>query len=214
MFAFNAISSVWPKMMTQEFNAAAVTIGARLAGAAAQVIAGHLGDLYGRKRAFSGFLSVWIAGFALIALSAAIQRSPFSGNIRTWPLDWAYIAYWIGDTNLALFGVWFNEVVPTDVRSLGVSFSYVVGRSAGVITPVLVSILAPTMRLAGAMAVGIPAVVISLIVAATLPETLGRRLHAVEIAAREGVVAVSGAAGRDHRESGAQLAAAPAPEPA
>lgn len=195
MFAFYSVSSFWPSMMTTVFQAgaavAAVTVVASFAGAIGQVIAGHLGDIVGRKASMLGFLAIEIAGFVLIWLLAASQAAAYTGNIWSWSPLYAYVIWWIGVSNASLFGVWFSEIFPTDLRSLGVSFAYMIGRGTSAISPVLVPLLAPSVGLATAMLIGIPAILLTFLLGWTLPETLGRRLHAVEVASGEGVKAIT-----------------------
>jgi hypothetical protein len=66
--------------------------------------------------------------------------------------------------------------------------AYMVGRGTSAISPVLVPALAPAFGLAGAMQVGVIGALMTLLLALTLPETLGRQLHAVEKVSKEGVV--------------------------
>jgi MFS family permease len=192
MFAFYAVSPIWPTLMTQVFNAggavAAVTVGATLISACSQLVAGYLGDRWGRKASFIVFQTTFLIGFGLIWLFTSVQSTPYDGNIWTWPPYWAYVVWWSGSSCAALYGVWFSEIFPTDLRGVGVSMAYMVGRGTSAISPVLVPALAPAFGLAGAMQVGVIGALMTLLLALTLPETLGRQLHAVEKVSKEGVV--------------------------
>jgi hypothetical protein len=72
---------------------------------------------------------------------------------------------------------YLTELFPTAVRASGLGFCYSVGRAVGAISPALVGVASDVVPLSWAIAAGVAAhLLLVIIVATVLPETAGRAL--------------------------------------
>lgn len=140
---------------------------------------GWISDSWGRKRTFLIPGVLMLAG--AVALFVATQsRAPYPGAIWGWGLFLAYLLWYVGTSASALFGVWLSEVFPVEVRNTAVSVTYMIGRGASAIAPVLVPVIGGAVLGVGIGVIALVGAVVMLIFGLTLPETRGRVFHVVE----------------------------------
>jgi MFS family permease len=182
MFAFYSITVFMPGFMT-DLGAPPATIRAvslMFAGgiAVAYIGFGWISDGLGRRVSVVVPTLVGIAGYGGIYLSAGSQ---YLGSLAWVLLAW-YVVWGVGQVSAGMFGPWFSELYPVEVRSTAVSTIYVVGRGVGSVAPFLVPMVAASFhgRLIDGMMIGVVAAIVCLIAALLLPETAGRRFSVIE----------------------------------
>jgi len=187
MFAFYSVTVFMPGFM-RSLGAApdairTVTIVFSCGLAAAFLIFGWFTDSLGRKVGVIFPMAISIIGFIGIYFSAGVS---FSGSLIAWPLFAWYVLWGIGQTAAGMFGCWFSELYPVELRSSAVSTIYMVGRGIGSVAPFLVPVVAAhsTSGIAGGMMAGLAAAVVCAIAALLLPETAGRSFAVIEAKAR------------------------------
>ncbi|HVX75294.1 MAG TPA: MFS transporter [Bradyrhizobium sp.] len=182
MFAFYSVTVFMPGFMTELGAPPAVirSVSLIFAGvmACAYIIFGWFSDGLGRKVSVAIPTLICIVGYGGIYLSAGSQ---YTGSLAWLLLMW-YVVWGVGQISAGMFGPWFSELYPVEVRSTAVSTIYVVGRGVGSLAPLLVPIIVATLQthLINGMMVGAMAAVICLIAALILPETAGRRFSVIE----------------------------------
>ncbi|HVZ09610.1 MFS transporter [Rhodopila sp.] len=136
----------------------------------------YLSDAIGRKATFL------ISAVGSVVLMLVYLFAPLSND---WILP---VGFLLGYINLMMFspmGPFMTELYPTAVRGVGQGFCYNAGRGIGAIFPALVGFLAARWGLAAAIAIfsfiGLALMIIALLM---LPETKGRSLESLEVAAR------------------------------
>ena len=187
MFAFYSVTVFMPGFM-RSLGAApdairTVTIVFSCGLAAAFLIFGWFTDSLGRKVGVIFPMAISIIGFIGIYFSAGVS---FSGSLIAWPLFAWYVLWGIGQTAAGMFGCWFSELYPVELRSSAVSTIYMVGRGIGSVAPFLVPVVAAhsTSGIAGGMMAGLAAAVVCAVAALLLPETAGRSFAVIEAKAR------------------------------
>jgi MFS family permease len=147
------------------------------------LVFGWFTDSLGRKAGVVFPTIISIIGFVGIYMSA---DSTYAGSLFAWPLFGWYVFWGMGQTAAGMFGPWFSELYPVELRSSAVSTIYMVGRGIGSIAPFVVpSVAAHTSAgLIGGMMVGLAAAVICALAALLLPETAGRSFAVIEPKAR------------------------------
>ncbi|MBO0874419.1 MAG: MFS transporter [Pseudonocardia sp.] len=113
------------------------------------ILAGWLSDFLGRRRVFLAFGGVQAVTF-VVMLVLALAGTGLSQFV------WLYLvsSFFLG--LFAIFGVWFGELFPTRIRSLGSAAAYNVGRGLSGLGTVIGGIVATSQGYA--LAVGIAAV--------------------------------------------------------
>lgn len=187
MFAFYSVTVFMPGFM-RSLGAApdairTVTIVFSCGLAAAFLIFGWFTDSLGRKVGVIFPMAISIIGFIGIYFSAGVS---FRGSLIAWPLFAWYVLWGIGQTAAGMFGCWFSELYPVELRSSAVSTIYMVGRGIGSVAPFLVPVVAAhsTSGIAGGMMAGLAAAVVCAVAALLLPETAGRSFAVIEAKAR------------------------------
>ena len=111
----------------------------------------------------------------------------FTGAMSSWPLYWLYALWGVGTVCASMFGCWFSELFPVELRASGTSSIYMVGRGVGSLAPYLVPVIAAGLggNILNAMLIGGACILIALISALLLPETAGRGFAVIETKKRE-----------------------------
>lgn len=139
----------------------------------AYIVAGYLGDLWGRRRALLTFAAVQLVAFAAFAGLNAVHGA-------TAAIVASYFVISVGVGYFSIFGVWFGELFPTRVRATGSSFCYSVGRGLASFGPWVVGVLAAKHGLGGGISTGVLAVVLVMVIASFMSERTGRVITAEE----------------------------------
>jgi MFS family permease len=183
IISFQSISIFMPTLMIRDLHAGpevvrTVTVLWSLFSAAGLLIAGWISDRFGRKRAVVASTGVCILGFFALYLFGKID---YPGSVLAWPLFWCYALWGLGQGSIAIFGPWYSELFPVELRSTGASTTFTTGRLVGSIMPYLVPVIAAQLHdLFAAMMFGGIGASLSLLFALQLPETAGRRFAVIE----------------------------------
>jgi MFS family permease len=187
MFAFYAVTIFMPGYMralgAESEAIRTVTIVFSTGLALAFLVFGWFTDSLGRKIGVVGPTLISIIG--LIGIYSTAGAS-FPGSLLVWPLFGWYVFWGLGQTAAGMFGCWFSELYPVELRATAVSTIYMVGRGIGSIAPFVVPVVAAhsSNGMAGGMMVGFAAAVICAVAALLLPETAGRSFAVIETKAR------------------------------
>lgn len=184
MFAFYGVSTFMPTLIVKSYHAkpsvfAAVNTAVTWIAIPVYIFFGFLSDSWGRKRAF------FIPGVAMVVGSVVLflvtrTFTPYPGSIWLWAVFWAYLLWYAGTGASALFGVWLSEVFPVEVRATAVSVTYMIGRGASALSPLVVPLFG-TKNLGNGMAtISCIGAILMLIFGLMLPETRGRIFHVIE----------------------------------
>jgi hypothetical protein len=112
---------------------------------------------------------------------ARFGRVNYPGTVLEWPLFWGYALWGLGQGSIGVFGPWYSELFPVELRSTGTSTTFTVGRLLGSAMPFLVPMIAAQFRdLFTAMMFGAVGAGLSLLFALFLPETAGRKFSVIE----------------------------------
>ena len=185
MFAFYGVSTFVPTLIVKGYHArpatfAAVNTAVTWISIPIYIVFGGLSDAWGRKKAFL------VPGLAMAAGSIAlfvVTRTPgtYPGSIWVWGLFWAYLLWYAGTSAAALFGVWLSEVFPVEIRATAVSVTYMIGRGASALSPIVVPAFAAGVLLGRAMGiVSLIGTIVMLAFGLLLPETRGRIFHVID----------------------------------
>jgi len=104
----------------------------------------------------------------------------YPGAVLNWPLF--YYALWgLGQGSIGVFGPWYSELFPVELRSTGASVTFTTGRLVGGAIPYLVPVIAAQLHdLFNAMMLGVAGAGLSLLFALLLLETAGRKFAVIE----------------------------------
>ena len=139
---------------------------------------GWLSDRFGRKGAVVSATLVCIVGYVAFLL---FGKTSYPGSVLGWSLFWCYALWGLGQGSIGVFGPWFAELFPVELRSTGTSVTFTAGRMVGAVMPYLVPLIAASLHdLFTAMMFGVAGAVLSLTFALFLPETAGRRFAVIE----------------------------------
>lgn len=187
MFAFYSVSVFIPGYMVKLGAAPAtvrdVTLLFALVLAIAFLVFGWYSDRLGRKLSIVLPMLVSVVGFFGIYIS---KDAVFPGSLWIWPLFAWYLVWGVGQVAAGMFGAWFSELYPVELRSSAVSTIYMIGRGIGSLAPYVVPLIAAQTggNLLNGMMIGGVAAVICLVAALLLPETAGRSFAVIEAKAR------------------------------
>ncbi len=182
IIAYQSITIFMPTLIIRNLHGSpdvvrTVTLIWSCFSAAGLLIAGFLSDRIGRKRAVLISTAVGVLGFIAIYLG----RVDYPGSVLGWSLFWGYVVWGLGQGSIGVFGPWYSELFPVELRSTGASVTFTVGRLIGSIMPYLVPVIAAQLHdLFKAMMFGVIGAVLSLVFALFLPETAGRRFAVIE----------------------------------
>ena len=180
---YQAITFFIPTLMLRDLHAnpgvlRAVTLIFSLFSAAGLLAAGYASDRIGRKHAIVGASVISILGFLAFVL---FGRAAYAGSVIGWPLFWCYMLWALGQGTFGVFGPWYSELFPVELRSTGASSTFTAGRLVGSAMPYIVPLLASYFRdLFTAMMFGVVGAVLCLVFALLLPETAGRKFAVIE----------------------------------
>lgn len=180
---YQAITFFIPTLILRDLHATPdvlreVTLIYAAFSAAGLVILGYVSDRVGRKRAIVGATVVAILGFIAFAL---VGRSVYPGSVFAWPLFWSYMLWGLGQGVFGIFGPWYSELFPVELRSTGASTTFTAGRLVGSAMPYIVPLLAAHFHdLFTAMMFGVVGSILVLTFALLLPETAGRKFAVIE----------------------------------
>jgi MFS family permease len=183
IISYQAISIFMPTLMMRDLHAnsdavRAATLIWSAFSAAGLLAAGLASDAFGRKRAVVASTSVCIVGFLALYLWGHVD---YPGSVLTWPLFWCYALWGLGQGSIGVFGPWYSELFPVELRSTGTSTTFTAGRLVGSVMPYLVPLMAAEFHdLFSAMMVGVVGAAFSLLFALLLPETAGRKFVVIE----------------------------------
>jgi MFS family permease len=187
MFAFYSVTVFMPSFMRslgaqpEAIRTVAIAFSSGLA--AAFLIFGWFTDSLGRKVGVVFPMVISVIGFVGIYFSAG---TPFPGSLIAWPLFAWYVLWGVGQTAAGMFGCWFSELYPVELRSSAVSTIYMVGRGIGSVAPFFVPVVAANFAsgIAGGMMAGLAAAIVCALAALLLPETAGRSFAVIETKVR------------------------------
>ncbi len=188
VISYQAITIFMPTLMIRDLHASPqavrnVTLLWVVFLAAGLLATGAASDYFGRKRAIVAATLVCIAAFVATAL---FGRVAYPGAVLTWPLFWCYALWGLGQGSIGIFGPWYAELFPVELRSTGASTTFTAGRLIGSVMPYLVPVIAGLLHdLFTAMMFGIVGAALSLVFALFLPETAGRKFAVIEGKERE-----------------------------
>jgi MFS family permease len=200
MFALYSITVFMPGYMTSLGATPSVvrSVSLILSGvmALSYIGFGWFSDGLGRKISVIVPTLIAIVGYAGIYASA---ETPYAGSLMWLLLGW-YALWGAGQVSAGMFGPWFSELYPVEVRSTAVSTIYVVGRGVGSFSPFLVPMVVSgfNTQIINGMMIGVIAAFACLIAALLLPETAGRRFSVIEAKRQDSnaVLPTSGSVGQ------------------
>jgi len=188
MFAFYSVSVFIPGYMIKQGASPAIVRDVTLifAGvlAAAFLIFGWYSDRLGRKLSIVLPMLLSLVGFYGIYISKDVT---FPGSLWVWPLFGWYLVWGLGQVTAGMFGAWFSELYPVELRSTAVSTIYMIGRGIGSFAPYVVPMVAAQTggNLLNGMMIGGIAALVCVLAALLLPETAGRNFAVIEAKARQ-----------------------------
>lgn len=184
MLAFYSVVTFMPTIIIKVFHQPPSTFSSvdtwvTWIAIAFYILFGWMSDTVGRKRAFAIPGGLMVIG-AIWLLFATQSTAPVPSSIWAWPVFLAYLVWYVGTSSSALFGVWLSEVFPVEIRATAVSVTYMVGRGASAISPVLVPLMAAGVLGKGLGIMGFVGACLMLIFGLLLPETRGRLFHVID----------------------------------
>ena len=183
IISYQSISIFIPTLMIRDLHGnpgvvRTVTLLFCLFSASGLLLAGYASDRLGRKLAVIGSTTICILAFLAFYL---FGRVDYPGSVLGWSLFWCYALWGLGQGSIGVFGPWYSELFPVELRATGVSTTFTVGRLIGSVMPYLVPVLAAEFKdLFTAMMFGAVGAVLSLLFALFLPETAGRKFAVIE----------------------------------
>ncbi len=181
--SYQAITFFIPTLILRDLHATPdvlreVTLIFSAFSAAGLLILGYVSDRFGRKLSIVGATVVSILGFIAFL---AFGRSVYPGSVFAWPLFYCYMLWALGQGVFGIFGPWYSELFPVELRSTGASTTFTAGRLVGSAMPYIVPLLAAHFHnLFTAMMFGVVGSILCLIFALLLPETAGRKFAVIE----------------------------------
>jgi len=188
MFAFYAMTTFMPSLMGElgATPGAIQAINILVAAVALPffILVGYYSDLRGRKWATIVPALIGAVGYVAIYLTG---QAEYPGAFWTWALFWWYMFWWIGQASACMFGPWFSELYPVELRASAVSTIYMIGRGVGTLAPPAVSAVAAGFggNLFLGIMVGLVGSFTVLVASLMVPETAGRKFAVIESKRRE-----------------------------
>lgn len=137
------------------------------------VLAGWLSDTYGRRKVFIAFSGLQALTFAVM-LVLALADTGISNFVWLYFFASLFLGYF------GIFGVWFGELFPTRIRSLGSATAYNVGRGLSGAGTVIGGVIATSHGYAIAVGIAVFGAVLVSGAAFFLADRAGRAITAVE----------------------------------
>ncbi|MDL5159078.1 MFS transporter [Actinomycetospora termitidis] len=137
------------------------------------ILAGWLSDRLGRRRVFVAFAGLQTVVFAVM-LFLAVEGSGLSNFVWLYLLSSLFLGYF------GIFGVWFGELFPTRIRSLGSAAAYNIGRGLSGIGTLIGGIVATTSGYGIAVGIAVVGAAIVTVAAVFLRDRSGRVITAEE----------------------------------
>jgi MFS family permease len=180
---YQAITFFIPTLMLRDLHAnpsvlREVTLIFAVFSATGLVVTGYMSDRIGRKFSIVAACVISSAGFLAFMF---FGRADYTGTVFGWPLFWCYMLWALGQGTFGIFGPWYSELFPVELRSTGTSTTFTAGRLVGSAMPYVVPLLAAHFHdLFTAMMFGIVGSALCLVFALMLPETAGRKFAVIE----------------------------------
>jgi MFS family permease len=135
------------------------------------ILAGWLSDILGRRRVFIVFSGLQALTFAVM-LALALSDTGISNFV------WLYFfaSFFLG--YFGIFGVWFGELFPTRIRSLGSAAAYNVGRGLSGAGTLIGGIIATSSGYAIAVGIAVFGAALVFVAAFFLHDRAGRTITA------------------------------------
>jgi MFS family permease len=187
MFAFYSVAVFMPGSMIRLGATPTVVRNVSLLFAGSLtltfLIFGWFSDRMGRRLGVALPTLVSLVGFAGIYMSRGVL---FPGSMWSWPLFYAYLLWGCGQVGAGMFGAWFSELYPVEIRTTAVSTIYMVGRGLGSFAPYIVPIIASAYGgdIMNGIFVGAVGAAICVVASLLLPETAGRSFAVIEAKTR------------------------------
>lgn len=135
------------------------------------ILAGYLSDVLGRRRVFLAFSGLQAVTFAVM-LVLALSDTGLSNFVWLYYFASFFLGYF------GIFGVWFGELFPTRIRSLGSAAAYSVGRGLSGAGTLIGGIIATSQGYAIAVGIAVFGAAIVVVAAYFLRDRAGRIITA------------------------------------
>jgi MFS family permease len=135
------------------------------------ILAGYLSDVLGRRRVFLAFSGLQAVTFAVM-LVLALSDTGLSNFVWLYYFASFFLGYF------GIFGVWFGELFPTRIRSLGSAAAYNVGRGLSGAGTLIGAIIATSQGYAIAVGIAVFGAAIVVVAAYFLRDRAGRIITA------------------------------------
>jgi MFS family permease len=135
------------------------------------ILAGYLSDVLGRRRVFLAFSGLQAVTFAVM-LVLALSDTGLSNFVWLYYFASFFLGYF------GIFGVWFGELFPTRIRSLGSAAAYNVGRGLSGAGTLIGGIIATSQGYAIAVGIAVFGAAIVVVAAYFLRDRAGRIITA------------------------------------
>ncbi|GAA4871366.1 MFS transporter [Actinomycetospora straminea] len=137
------------------------------------ILAGWLSDRFGRRPVFVAFAALQTVTFAVM-LALALGGEGLGNFV------WLYLASSLFLGYFGIFGVWFGELFPTRIRSLGSAAAYNVGRGLSGIGTIIGGVVATSAGYGIAVGIAVVGAAIVTVAALFLRDRAGRVITADE----------------------------------
>jgi MFS family permease len=135
------------------------------------ILAGYLSDVLGRRRVFLAFSGLQAVTFAVM-LVLALSDTGLSNFVWLYYFASFFLGYF------GIFGVWFGELFPTRIRSLGSAAAYNVGRGLSGAGTLIGGIIATSQGYAIAVGIAVFGAATVVVAAYFLRDRAGRIITA------------------------------------
>lgn len=170
-------ATTWmPSMLKSDlgFDAGAASLVLYVAAAVSFVgfiVAGYLSDVLGRRRVFIAFSGLQAVTFAVM-LALAFAGTGLGSFVWLYLVSSLFLGYF------GIFGVWFGELFPTRIRSLGSAAAYNVGRGLSGLGTLIGGIVAVDQGYAIAVGIAVFGAALVFVAAFFLQDRAGRVITA------------------------------------
>ncbi|MFC5137546.1 MFS transporter [Actinomycetospora rhizophila] len=137
------------------------------------ILAGWLSDRWGRRPVFVAFAALQTVTFAVM-LALAVSGEGLGNFV------WLYLASSLFLGYFGIFGVWYGELFPTRIRSLGSAAAYNIGRGLSGIGTIIGGVVATSAGYGIAVGIAVVGAAIVTVAALFLRDRAGRVITADE----------------------------------